>query len=173
MTHSSFQGPPARVAGHASHPTQDETGRQILSAGLRRGPACRADIPHVGKSNCECAAPPTHRRSFVGGSAAPMPHFPRHRGTLFPGVLEDNRRRHLGCITQPLFFDSHPGLVELYGSQACLISLHRNEPGSHAMQDCAESLGFAASIVGVRHPSRMESVDGKVRSPINSKLSGA
>jgi hypothetical protein len=40
------------------------------------------------------------------------------------------------------------------------ISLHRNEPGSHAMQDCAESLGFAASIVGVRHERQRRSIHG-------------
>jgi hypothetical protein len=42
------------------------------------------------------------------------------------------------------------------------ISLRRNDPWQDATQDCAESLGSIASIIGVRHPSRMESVDGKV-----------
>ncbi len=164
MTHSSFQGPPARVAGHASPtPNSDRTDALEHQGNQRRSGRPVPTCGDIGRHDLdiECAAPPTHRRPFVGGSAAPMPHFPRHRGTLSPGVIEDNRRRHLGCITQPLFFDSHPGLVELYGSQACLISLHRNEPGSHAMQDCAESLGFAASIVGVRHGHTMRDDDGK------------
>jgi hypothetical protein len=52
-------------------------------------------------------------------------------------------------------------------------SLHRNEPGSHAMQDDRQSFGSIASIIGVRHPIRMESVDGKVRVEGNSKNSGA
>jgi hypothetical protein len=42
------------------------------------------------------------------------------------------------------------------------ISLRRNDPWQDATQDCAESLGSIASIIGVRHPIRMESVDGKV-----------
>jgi hypothetical protein len=41
------------------------------------------------------------------------------------------------------------------------ISL-RSELAGDPAEDCAESLGSIASIIGVRHPSRMESVDGKV-----------
>lgn len=41
------------------------------------------------------------------------------------------------------------------------ISL-RSELGGHSAQDCAESLGFTASIIGVRHPRMMESGDVKV-----------
>jgi hypothetical protein len=39
------------------------------------------------------------------------------------------------------------------------ISLRRNDPWQDATQDCAESLGFAASIIGSRHAQQHGEVD--------------
>jgi hypothetical protein len=47
------------------------------------------------------------------------------------------------------------------GGRAGTISL-RSELGGDSAQDDRQSFGSIASIIGVRHPSRMESVDGKV-----------
>jgi hypothetical protein len=49
------------------------------------------------------------------------------------------------------------------GGRAGTISL-RSELGGDSAQDDRQSFGSIASIIGVRHPIRMESVDVKVRS---------
>lgn len=52
----------------------------------------------------------------------------------------------------------HPGLAPIFGCAATFNSLGR-ELGGDTAQDCAESLGFAASIVGVRHAQQHGEVD--------------
>jgi hypothetical protein len=78
-------------------------------------------------------------------------------------VLTDKRP----CTVLAAEFGVHPTTLTMIrrGKRwRGILDAVRREPGSDTANNSAESLGFAASIVGVRHPTRMESVDVKVRS---------
>ena len=126
--------------------------RTDLTSPRRAGPTAAGSI--------ECAAPPTVflpiDRSSTGpavfphrsSSRRPTPISPRCGRSRWHGRL---RRATGGALL-------HAGVASFFaGSCGCLAllnSLHRNEPGSHAMQDCAEPLGFVRSRkIGVVHGS--------------------
>jgi hypothetical protein len=109
--------------------------------------------PHTGKLNDVFGVArflPTDGASCVERNVAPVPTFPRHRGT-------------------PI----HPGLCggPIFGAPACLanLSVRDREFGDQVPDGVSKWLPCWIAL----HPQRMEQQRGKVRAEGNSKISGA
>lgn len=117
----------------------------------------------VGAPPIECAACISRPvpNGLCSAGRRPFPHDDRCRPNLSARKRGRTSAADLGSDSPEVGGGLlHPGLAPIFGCAALLNSLHRNEPGSHAMQDCAESLGFAASIISTRHASQHGGVDG-------------
>jgi hypothetical protein len=102
-----------------------------------------------------------HDPDFISRAAAPFPL----NGSAARSATPNSRPR---ILSQSISLSLPLGSLLVVGRKAgatvftrARISL-RSELAGDPAEDCAESLGSIASIIGVRHPSRMESVDGKV-----------
>jgi hypothetical protein len=110
--------------------------------------------------------PSLDQHRSVSANAVAGPGSGDRASAFHPGlapVLTDKRP----CTVLAAEFGVHPTTLTMIrrGKRwRGILDAVRREPGSDTANNSAESLGFAASIVGVRHPSRMESVDVKVRS---------
>jgi hypothetical protein len=102
--------------------------------------AARADVP----------APARRRPTIQGGDG--FGRLLNFGGSQIDSLIHGGRR----------FFSVHPGLAPIFGCAALLNFLRRNEPGSHATQDCADLFGsFAPWKIGVVHAQQHGASDGQ------------